>query len=71
MIVFIWPFPRLFREPVSCFSEDSVYAVSPPRADMDSHHEFESHVMMGHGQVRALCRDDMLMYRQYIKNRYM
>uniref|UniRef100_A0A3Q4BLD8 SAC domain-containing protein n=1 Tax=Mola mola TaxID=94237 RepID=A0A3Q4BLD8_MOLML len=59
------------REPVSCFSEDSVYAVSPPQADRDNHDEFESHVMMGQGQVRALCRDDMLMYRQYIKNRYM
>lgn len=61
----------LFREPVSRFSEDSVYAVSLPRVDADSREEFENHVMMGHGQVRPLCRDDMLMYREYVKNRYM
>uniref|UniRef100_A0A4W6DDD6 FIG4 phosphoinositide 5-phosphatase n=1 Tax=Lates calcarifer TaxID=8187 RepID=A0A4W6DDD6_LATCA len=59
------------REPVSCFTEDSIYAVSPPRVDRDSQDVFESHVMTGQGQVRALCRDDMLMYREYVKNRYM
>uniref|UniRef100_A0A4W6DDG8 FIG4 phosphoinositide 5-phosphatase n=1 Tax=Lates calcarifer TaxID=8187 RepID=A0A4W6DDG8_LATCA len=58
-------------EPVSCFTEDSIYAVSPPRVDRDSQDVFESHVMTGQGQVRALCRDDMLMYREYVKNRYM
>lgn len=61
----------LFREPVSSFSEDSIYAVSPPQVDRDSHDEFESHVMTGQGHVRVLCRDDMLMYREYVKNRYM
>lgn len=59
------------REPVSRFPEDSIYAVSPPRVDRDSRDVFESHVMTGQGQVRALCREDMLMYREYIKNRYM
>lgn len=59
------------REPVSSFPEDSVYAVSLPQVDRDSRDEFESHVMMGQGQVRLLCRDDMLMYREYVKNRYM
>uniref|UniRef100_A0A671X4W9 FIG4 phosphoinositide 5-phosphatase n=1 Tax=Sparus aurata TaxID=8175 RepID=A0A671X4W9_SPAAU len=57
--------------PVSSFPEDSVYAVSLPQVDRDSRDEFESHVMMGQGQVRLLCRDDMLMYREYVKNRYM
>uniref|UniRef100_A0A665WTE3 SAC domain-containing protein n=1 Tax=Echeneis naucrates TaxID=173247 RepID=A0A665WTE3_ECHNA len=59
------------REPVSCFTEDSIYAVCPPQADRDSRDVFESHVMTGQGQMRALCRDDMLMYREYVKNRYM
>lgn len=59
------------REPVSCLVEDSIYSVSPPKVDRDSRIVFESHVMTGRGQVRALCRDDMLMYREYVKNRYM
>lgn len=69
----LWPsvFFSIFRLPVSCFSEDSVYAVSPPQVVRDSRDEFESHVMTGQGQVRALCRDDILMYREYVKNRYM
>ncbi|XP_035535062.1 polyphosphoinositide phosphatase [Morone saxatilis] len=58
-------------EPVSCFPEDSIYAALPPQVDRDSRDEFESHVMTGQGQVRVLCRDDMLMYREYVKNRYM
>lgn len=58
-------------EPVSCFTEDSIYSVSPPHVDRDSRDEFESHVMTGQGQVRVLCREDMLMYREYVKNRYM
>ncbi|KAM7367885.1 hypothetical protein PAMP_014153 [Pampus punctatissimus] len=56
-------------EPVSCFPEDSIYAVSPPLVDRNSRDVFESHVMTGQGQVRALCRDDILMYREYVKNR--
>ncbi|CAL8318131.1 unnamed protein product [Merluccius merluccius] len=59
------------REPVSHFQEDSVYATSPPQVDRDSREVFEGHVMTGLGQVRALCREDVLMYREYIKNRYM
>lgn len=69
------PIPVFFvpplREPVSCFPDDSVYAVSLPQVDRDSRDEFESHVLTGQGQVRVLCRDDMLMYREYVKNRYM
>lgn len=59
------------REPVSCFPEDSIYAVLPPQVGKNSQEVFEGHVMTGQGQVRALCREDMLMYREYIKNRYM
>ncbi|XP_017278662.1 polyphosphoinositide phosphatase [Kryptolebias marmoratus] len=57
--------------PVSRFPGDSVYAISVPQVDRDSRDVFESHVMAGQGQVRALCRDDVLMYREYVKNRYM
>uniref|UniRef100_A0A3Q2NN34 FIG4 phosphoinositide 5-phosphatase n=1 Tax=Fundulus heteroclitus TaxID=8078 RepID=A0A3Q2NN34_FUNHE len=58
-------------EPVSRFKDDSIYAVSLPQVDRRSHEMFDSHVMTGQGQVRALCREDMMMYREYVKNRYM
>uniref|UniRef100_A0AAY5L9U8 SAC domain-containing protein n=1 Tax=Esox lucius TaxID=8010 RepID=A0AAY5L9U8_ESOLU len=61
----------LLRVPVSCFAVDSIYEVSPPRVDKESREVFEGHVLTGLGQVRALCREDTLMYREYIKNRYM
>ncbi|XP_028295394.1 polyphosphoinositide phosphatase isoform X2 [Gouania willdenowi] len=57
--------------PVSIFSEDSVYAVSPPQSSADTHEALESHVLTGQGQARVLCREDVLMYREYVKNRYM
>uniref|UniRef100_A0A8C5NGZ8 SAC domain-containing protein n=1 Tax=Gouania willdenowi TaxID=441366 RepID=A0A8C5NGZ8_GOUWI len=59
------------RAPVSIFSEDSVYAVSPPQSSADTHEALESHVLTGQGQARVLCREDVLMYREYVKNRYM
>ncbi|KAJ0060795.1 hypothetical protein NL108_001656, partial [Boleophthalmus pectinirostris] len=60
-----------FRETVSCFPEDSVFEVLAPQVDTDSQDVFERHVLTGQGQLRALCREDMLMYREYVKNRYM
>lgn len=60
-----------FREPVSCFTEDSVYTIAPPQVDEESRKEFHIHVTTGEGQVRQLHRDDMLMYREYVRNRYM
>uniref|UniRef100_A0A8C6T3R1 FIG4 phosphoinositide 5-phosphatase n=1 Tax=Neogobius melanostomus TaxID=47308 RepID=A0A8C6T3R1_9GOBI len=59
------------REAVSSFPEDSVFEVSAPQVDTDSRDVFERHVLTGQGQLRALCRDDMLMYREYVKNRYL
>lgn len=56
---------------MSQFPEDSIYGVCPPQVDRDSREVFESHVMTGRGYVRVLCREDMLMYREYVKNRYM
>ncbi|KAG9347615.1 hypothetical protein JZ751_005186 [Albula glossodonta] len=57
--------------PVSYFPEDSIYEVQLPKVDKTSRELFESHIQMGQGLVRTLCREDVLMYREYIKNRYM
>uniref|UniRef100_A0A8C8DJY6 FIG4 phosphoinositide 5-phosphatase n=1 Tax=Oryzias sinensis TaxID=183150 RepID=A0A8C8DJY6_9TELE len=70
VVVFLFVFFPC-REPVSQFPEDSIYGVCPPQVDRDSREVFESHVMTGRGHVRVLCREDMLMYREYVKNRYM
>ncbi|XP_072317809.1 polyphosphoinositide phosphatase-like [Eucyclogobius newberryi] len=58
-------------EAVSRFPDDSVFEVLAPAVDADSRDVFERHVLTGQGQLRALCREDMLMYREYVKNRYM
>lgn len=60
-----------YREPVSRFTEDSIYEVAPPQVDEDSCKELQIHVTTGEGQVRPLRRDDVLMYREYVRNRYM
>ncbi|KAJ8270612.1 hypothetical protein GJAV_G00117140 [Gymnothorax javanicus] len=57
--------------PVSYFPEDSIYEMQLPKVDKTSRELFESHILTGQGQVRTLCREDMLVYREYIKNRYM
>lgn len=57
--------------PVSLFPSDSIYEVSAPEVDVQSRAVFECHVQTGRGWVRTLCHDDVLMYREYIKNRYM
>uniref|UniRef100_A0A671MWH6 SAC domain-containing protein n=1 Tax=Sinocyclocheilus anshuiensis TaxID=1608454 RepID=A0A671MWH6_9TELE len=57
--------------PVSLFPSDSIYEVSAPEVDIQSREVFECHVQTGRGWVRTLCQEDVLMYREYIKNRYM
>ncbi|XP_067240625.1 polyphosphoinositide phosphatase isoform X1 [Chanodichthys erythropterus] len=57
--------------PVSSFPPDSVYEVSAPAVDVQSRSVFECHVQTGRGWVRTLCQEDVLMYREYIRNRYM
>ncbi|XP_048063834.1 polyphosphoinositide phosphatase [Megalobrama amblycephala] len=57
--------------PVSSFPSDSVYEVSAPAVDVQSRSVFECHVQTGRGWVRTLCQEDVLMYREYIRNRYM
>uniref|UniRef100_A0A671MWB7 SAC domain-containing protein n=1 Tax=Sinocyclocheilus anshuiensis TaxID=1608454 RepID=A0A671MWB7_9TELE len=62
---------NLFLAPVSLFPSDSIYEVSAPEVDIQSREVFECHVQTGRGWVRTLCQEDVLMYREYIKNRYM
>lgn len=64
----LFPFPRT---PVSHFSQDSIYAAQPPSVDKASREVFERHIQTGQGLVGTLHRGDVLMYREYIKNRYM
>lgn len=57
--------------PVSVFPVDSVCEVSVPVVDVQSRSVFECHVQTGRGWVRTLSHEDLLMYREYIRNRYM
>lgn len=57
--------------PVSVFPSDSVYEVSAPAVDVQSCSLFQCHVQTGRGWIRTLSQEDVLMYREYIRNRYM
>uniref|UniRef100_A0A8C0UTU2 FIG4 phosphoinositide 5-phosphatase n=1 Tax=Cyanistes caeruleus TaxID=156563 RepID=A0A8C0UTU2_CYACU len=57
--------------PISSFSQDNIYEVQPPRADRKSIEIFHAHIQAGRGNMQLLGRDDFLMYREYIRNRYM
>ncbi|KAM4903602.1 polyphosphoinositide phosphatase isoform 3-T3 [Sylvia borin] len=57
--------------PISSFSQDNIYEVQPPRADRKSIEIFHAHIQAGRGNMQPLGRDDFLMYREYIRNRYM
>ncbi|XP_050993954.1 polyphosphoinositide phosphatase isoform X1 [Labeo rohita] len=57
--------------PVSLFPSDSIYEVLAPEVDVQSREVFQCHVQTGRGWVRTLCQEDVLMYREYIRNRYM
>lgn len=57
--------------PVSVFASDSIYEVCAPEVDVQSRNLFETHVQTARGWVRTLGQEDVLMYREYIKNRYM
>ncbi|XP_076844224.1 polyphosphoinositide phosphatase isoform X2 [Brachyhypopomus gauderio] len=57
--------------PVSSFSVDSVYGVVPPLVDVDSRYIFECHIEAGQGLIRSPRREDLLVYREYVRNRYM
>uniref|UniRef100_A0AAY4DM76 SAC domain-containing protein n=1 Tax=Denticeps clupeoides TaxID=299321 RepID=A0AAY4DM76_9TELE len=57
--------------PVSSFTADSVYEVCVPRVDAESRALFEGHVQANRGIIRSLRPEDTLLYREYVKNRYM
>ncbi|KAJ7401860.1 hypothetical protein BTVI_92220 [Pitangus sulphuratus] len=59
------------RIPISSFSQDNIYEVQPPRADRKSIEIFHAHIQAGRGNMQPLGKDDFLMYREYIRNRYM
>jgi len=59
------------RIPISSFSEDNIYEVQPPRADRKSIEIFHAHIQAGRGNMQPLGKDDFLMYREYIRNRYL
>ncbi|XP_066532749.1 polyphosphoinositide phosphatase [Hoplias malabaricus] len=58
--------------PVSSFDgEHSIYETSPPCVDLETRNVFENHIHAGKGLIRPLRRDDLLLYREYIRNRFM
>uniref|UniRef100_A0A8C0AST9 FIG4 phosphoinositide 5-phosphatase n=1 Tax=Buteo japonicus TaxID=224669 RepID=A0A8C0AST9_9AVES len=57
--------------PISSFSQDNIYEVQPPRSDRKSIEIFHAHIQAGRGNMQPLGKDDFLMYREYIRNRYM
>uniref|UniRef100_A0A8C4TJY2 FIG4 phosphoinositide 5-phosphatase n=1 Tax=Erpetoichthys calabaricus TaxID=27687 RepID=A0A8C4TJY2_ERPCA len=56
---------------ISDFSDDSIYAVQPPAVSRKSTEIFENHIQAGKSLIQSLCKKDVLIYREYIKNRYM
>uniref|UniRef100_A0A8B9DFM4 FIG4 phosphoinositide 5-phosphatase n=1 Tax=Anser cygnoides TaxID=8845 RepID=A0A8B9DFM4_ANSCY len=57
--------------PISSFSQDNIYEVQPPRADRKSIEIFHAHIQAGKGNMQPLGKEDFLMYREYIRNRYL
>ncbi|KAM4772020.1 polyphosphoinositide phosphatase [Rhinophrynus dorsalis] len=56
---------------ISSFSQDNIYEVLPPKVDRKSMEIFNAHIQAGRGFMQPLGKDDMFIYREYIKNRYM
>lgn len=72
--IFYLTFQILFvfsRIPISSFSQDNIYEVQPPRVDRKSIEIFHAHIQAGRGNMQPLGKDDFLMYREYIRNRYL
>ncbi|TRY86759.1 hypothetical protein DNTS_004241 [Danionella cerebrum] len=57
--------------PVSVFASDSIVEVRLPVVDDRSREVFQNHVQMGKGSTQNLSHTDTLMYREYVRNRYM
>lgn len=60
-----------FRAPVSLFSGDSIYEMAAPQVDSETQNIFHTHVHTGQGLIKTMCREDIVIYRKYVKNRYM
>lgn len=60
-----------YRNCISSFSQDNIYEVTPPKVDRKSMDIFHAHVQAGRGIMQPLGKEDMLMYREYIRNRFM
>lgn len=58
-------------EPASSFLRDSIYEVHLAGLDAKSAQIFTSHIQTGKGIIQPLCREDLVLYREYIKSRYM
>ncbi|XP_073193099.1 polyphosphoinositide phosphatase isoform X4 [Lepidochelys kempii] len=56
---------------ISSFSQDNIYEVQPPKVDKKSIDIFHAHIQAGRGIMQPLVKEDILMYREYIRNRYM
>uniref|UniRef100_A0A8C8SLZ1 FIG4 phosphoinositide 5-phosphatase n=1 Tax=Pelusios castaneus TaxID=367368 RepID=A0A8C8SLZ1_9SAUR len=64
-------FSDFYRTHISSFSQDNIYEVQPPKADKKSVDIFHAHIQAGRGIMQPLGKEDILMYREYIRNRYM
>nr|XP_033791998.1 polyphosphoinositide phosphatase [Geotrypetes seraphini]XP_033791999.1 polyphosphoinositide phosphatase [Geotrypetes seraphini] len=56
---------------ISSFSQDNVYEMQPPKVDRKSIEIFAAHVLASRGIMQPLGKEDILIYREYIRNRYM
>ncbi|XP_075451144.1 polyphosphoinositide phosphatase [Ascaphus truei] len=56
---------------ISSFSQDNIYSVLPPKLDRKSIEIFNAHIQAGRGIIQSFRKEDVLMYREYIRNRYM
>ncbi|XP_069483684.1 polyphosphoinositide phosphatase [Ambystoma mexicanum] len=56
---------------ISSFTQDSIYEVQPPKVDKKSIEIFTAHIQAGLGHMPSMAKDDVLIYREYIRNRYM
>ncbi|XP_072911994.1 polyphosphoinositide phosphatase [Hemitrygon akajei] len=57
--------------PASSFLQDSIYEVHLTGLDPKSVEVFTSHIKTGKGMIQPMSKDDMILYREYIRNRYM
>lgn len=59
------------RTPISAFSQDNIYEVQPPKVDRKSIEIFHAHIQASKGIMQPLGKDDIFLYREYIRNRYL